>query len=74
VQEPPNINLFESFNGTLRSECLNTLWFLDLKEARHLIEAWRQEYNGSHPHASLDDRTPSEFASQIAASRDLAGT
>ncbi|WP_433965880.1 integrase core domain-containing protein [Tunturiibacter gelidiferens] len=61
-------------DGTLRSECLNIHWFLDLKEARHLIEAWRQEYNESRPHASLDDRTPSEFASQIAASRDLAGT
>ena len=71
----PTDNAFvESFNGTLRSECLNTHWFLDLKEARHLIEAWRQEYNESRPHASLDDRTPSEFASQIAASRDLAGT
>ena len=39
-------------------------WFLDLKEARRLIEAWRREYNDSRPHASLDDRTPSEFASQ----------
>ncbi len=40
----PTDNAFvESFNGTLRSECLNTLWFLDLKEAKHLIEAWRQE-------------------------------
>lgn len=37
----PTDNAFvESFNGTpLRSECLNTHWFLDLKEATHLIEA-----------------------------------
>jgi len=71
----PTDNAFvESFNGTLRSECLNTHWFLDLKEARQLIEAWRHEYNDSRPHASLDDRTPSEFASQIAASRDLTAT
>jgi putative transposase len=26
----------ESFNGNFRSECLNTHWFLDLKEARQL--------------------------------------
>ena len=71
----PTDNAFvESFNGTFRSECLNIHWFLDLKEARQLIEAWRREYNDSRPHASLDDRTPSEFASQIAASRDLAAT
>jgi putative transposase len=47
---------------------------MDLKEARHLIEAWRREYNESRPHRSLGDRTHSEFASQIAASRDLAAT
>jgi putative transposase len=71
----PTDNAFvESFNGTFRSECLNTHWFLDLKEARQLIEAWRREYNESRPHASLADRTPSEFASQYAASRVLAGT
>ena len=69
----PTDNAFvESFNGTFRSECLNTHWFLDLKEAQKLIEAWRHEYNYSRPHASLDDT--SEFASQIAASCDLAET
>src|SRR5271168_5195604 len=61
----PTDNAFvESFNGTLRSECLNTHWFMNLKEARQLIAAWREEYNHSRPHASLDDRTPSEIASQ----------
>ena len=64
----------ESFNGTFRCECLDTHWFLDLKEAKHLIEAWRQEYNESRPHRSLGDRTPSEFASEIAAGRDLTAT
>jgi len=64
----------ESFNGTFRSECLNTHWFMNLKEAKHLIEAWRDEYNDSRPHTSLADRTPSEFASQHAASRVLAET
>ena len=71
----PTDNAFvESFNGTFRSECLNIHWFMDLKEARQLIEVWRQEYNESRPHASLDDRTPSEFASQYAARRVLAET
>jgi putative transposase len=46
----------------------------DMKEATQLIEAWRQEYYESRPNASLDDRTPSEFASQVAARRDLAAT
>ena len=51
-----------------------THWFIDLKEAKQLIEAWRREYNESRPHASLKDRTPSEFAKESAASRALLAT
>jgi putative transposase len=35
----------ESFNGRLRDECLNENWFLSLKHAREVIEAWRKDYN-----------------------------
>ena len=52
----------ESFNGTMRNECLNEHWFLDLKDAKDLIEAWRIDYNTERPHSSLDGRTPAEFA------------
>jgi putative transposase len=68
----PTDNAFvQSFNGTFRAECLDAHWFNDLNEAKRIIEAWRQEYNESRPHRSLGERTPSEFASQIAASCDL---
>jgi putative transposase len=71
----PTDNAFvESFNGTFRSECLDTNWFQNLTEAKQIIEAWRREYNVSRPHRALDYRTPEEFASQIAAPRDLATT
>jgi len=71
----PTDNAFvESFNGTFRAECLNAHWFETLAEAKRLIEAWRQEYNESRPHRSLSDRTPTEFASEYAASRVLAAT
>ena len=71
----PTDNAFvESFNGTFRRECLDTHWFADMDEAKYLIEAWRQEYNESRPHRSLGDQTPSEFASQIVANRDLTAT
>jgi putative transposase len=69
----PTDNAFvESFNGTFRAECLDTNWFQSLSEARQIIEVWRREYNESRPHRALAHRTPTEFASQIAASRDLA--
>jgi len=57
----------ESFNGTLRAECLDVHW-------RQVIEGWRREYNESRPHRSLGERTPSEFACQIALRGDLPGS
>ena len=35
----------ESFNGKLRDECLNEHVFSSLAQARHIIEAWRIDYN-----------------------------
>ncbi|WP_435693844.1 IS3 family transposase [Rhizobium lusitanum] len=59
----PTDNAFiESFNGSLRDECLNVHWFETLSEARRQIEAWRREYNESRPHAALGYLTPSEYA------------
>jgi len=69
--KPTDNAYVESFNGTLRAECLDVHWFASLTEARQIIEAWRREYNESRPHRSLGERTPHEFARQIAASRDL---
>jgi putative transposase len=63
----------ESFNGTFRRECLNAHWFMTLSEAKEITEAWRREYNESRPHGALGERTPSELACQVAASRDLTG-
>jgi putative transposase len=31
----------ESFNGSLREECLNTNWFMSLEDARGNLEQWR---------------------------------
>jgi putative transposase len=70
----PTDNAFvESFNGTFRAECLDAHWFTTLAETRQIIETWRREYNESRPHRALGERTPNEFACQVAASRDLKG-
>lgn len=37
----PTDNAFiESFNGSLRDECLNTHWFMSLPDARQKLENW----------------------------------
>ncbi len=59
----PTQNAFiESFNGKFRDECLNQNWFVDLRDAREVIEAWRVDYNTVRPHSSLGYRSPQEFA------------
>jgi transposase InsO family protein len=49
---------YESFNGKLRDEMLDGEIFCGLKEARVLIEQWRQHYNTITPHSSLRYRPP----------------
>jgi putative transposase len=69
--KPTDNAYIETFNGTLRAECWDTHWFGTLAEAKESIEAWRREYNESRRHRALGERTPNEFANEIAASRDL---
>ena len=54
----------ESFNGKLRDECLNENIFVNLQEAKRLVETWREEYNKRRPHSSLNGKTPNEAAQE----------
>ena len=55
----------ESFNGKLRDELLNREIFMNLAEARILIEEWRKEYNLVRPHRSLNYRPPAPEAVMV---------
>ena len=58
----PTDNAFiESFNGSLRDECLNVNWFLSLQDAQEKLNAWKLDYNDYRPHSSLGNLTPNEF-------------
>ena len=63
--KPTDNPFIESFNGSLRDECLNTNWFMSLEDAQEKIETWRQDYNHLRPHSSLDDVPPVMFAKQF---------
>jgi putative transposase len=69
--KPTDNAYVESFNGTLAGRVFGCALVRGLTEARQIIEAWRREYNESRPHRSLGERTPSEFACQIALNGDL---
>jgi len=49
-------------DGKLRDEVLNREVFYNLKEAKVIIEKWRQEYNTVRPNSSLDYRPPAPEA------------
>lgn len=62
----PTDNCFvETFNGSLRDECLNVHWFDSMGQAKAILEAWRVDYNESRPHSALGDMTPAEFIRKI---------
>jgi transposase InsO family protein len=48
----------ESFNGSLRDECLDREVMLSVAEARVLIEDYRRHYNEERPHGGIGYRTP----------------
>lgn len=55
----PTDNAFiESFNGKLRSECLNAHWFLTLDDARSKMEEWCKECNTVRPHSAIGNKPP----------------
>jgi transposase InsO family protein len=53
----------ESFHGRLRDEFLRVNEFADLREARGMTHAWKEDYNQRRPHSALNYQTPAEFAS-----------
>jgi putative transposase len=42
----------EGFIGRPLDECFSGNWFLNLADARDIVEAWRQDYNCVRPHSS----------------------
>lgn len=67
----PQQNAFiESFNGTMRTECLNAEEFHSLLEARVVIGEWVELYNTLRRHRGLGMKTPDAFAAAEARAAD----
>ena len=69
--KPMQNGLIESFNGRMRDACLNQHLFDSLRHARHLIAAWRDDYNNHRPHSSLAGMTPREYANRSKKDQNL---
>jgi transposase InsO family protein len=62
----------ESFHGRVRDEFLAIEIFDNLRAARELTAAWKEDYNHHRPHSSLGYQTPNQFAAACAASAPAA--
>lgn len=60
----------ESFNASVRRECLSQHYFSTLAEAEVVLRTYRQEYNNQRPHSSLGQQTPAEFRAGLASNVD----
>jgi transposase InsO family protein len=56
----------ESFHGRVRDELLNAELFADVRDAKALAAAWKNEYNHRRPHSSLGYVPPAAFAATLA--------
>ncbi len=58
--KPQRNGYIESFNGSLRDECLNEEIFDSLADARKTLALWRYDCNNVRPHSSLGNQAPAE--------------
>jgi putative transposase len=59
--KPTQNGFIESFNGTLRDECLNQHYFAGLHDAREKLRRWRDIYNQQRPHNSIQNERPEAY-------------
>lgn len=59
--KPTDNATIESFNASVRRECLSAHYFSTLAEAQVVLDLYRGEYNNVRPHSSLGQQTPAEF-------------
>jgi putative transposase len=62
--KPTDNAYIESFNGKLRTECLDQHWFASLAEAKETLQALRKEHNSVRPHKALGYQTPDQFVAK----------
>jgi len=55
----------ESFNGRCRDECLNRELLASVLEAQCVARTFRDDYNTSRPHRSIEYRIPADFHAEL---------
>jgi len=59
--KPTDNATIESFNASVRRECLSQHYFSTLAEAQVVLRAYQHDFNNHRPHSSLGQQTPAHF-------------
>lgn len=68
--KPTDNATIESFNASVRRECLSQHYFSTLAEAQVVLGIYRDDFNKQRPHSSLGQKTPAEFYAGTTANAD----
>src|SRR5499426_3568847 len=68
--KPTDNATIESFNASVRRECLSEHYFLTLTDAQSVLRRYRDEYNNHRPHSSLGQQSPAQFRAGMETNAD----
>lgn len=60
--KPMQNGYIERFNGSFRRNILDAFIFQTKPQLQEITNDWMDDYNNNHPHESLGDKSPVEFA------------
>ena len=69
--KPTDNPFIESFNGSMRDECLDIHWILSLEDAQVKLDNWCREYNRDRMNPSLNDMAPVGFIRSLQKHEEL---
>ncbi len=70
--KPMQNGYVERFNRTFREDILDAYLFSSISQFNVLAEKWKDDYNTTHPHQSLGNKSPQEYAQRSHPSVGLA--
>jgi putative transposase len=68
--KPTDNATIESFNASVRRECLSQHYFSTLAEAQVVLRAYQDDFNNHRPHSSLGQQTPAQFRAGLGHNTD----
>jgi putative transposase len=68
--KPTDNATIESFNASVRRECLSQHYFSTLAEAQVVLRAYQDDFNNHRPHGSLGQQTPAQFRAGLGVNAD----